>query len=245
MLTRIIEKTIERVKGIKDLKPSSRFPQFLPAPPLFITEIKRKSPSRGVISEDMNILEKVQKYIEGGANLISVVTEPFFFGGNIRDIETIKNNFKIGVLRKDFIISKEQVIESQNAGADGILLISRILDNDKLKELIKLSRTLCLFALVECHSAYDIERSLKAGAEIIGINSRDLNTFEIDLTLFKKLRIYIPNNVIKIAESGIQNLGTIKEIKSFGYDGFLVGTRLMFEKNPEKIIREWVKEWKK
>lgn len=244
MLTKIIEKTVERIKGIKDLEPSTKFPQFLASPPLFITEIKRKSPSRGVISKEFNVLEKVQKYIEGGANLISVVTEPFFFGGDIKDIETIKREFNIGVLRKDFIISKKQVIESQNAGADGILLIAKILEYERLKELIKLSRALGLFALVECHSAYDIEKSLRAGAEIIGVNSRNLATLEIDLTLFKKLRVYIPDRVIKIAESGIQNMGTIKEIKSLGYDGFLVGTRLMLERNPEKIIKEWIREWK-
>lgn len=245
MLREIIDKTFERIKNIKELSPPVSFTRFSLSPPLFIAEIKRKSPSRGVISYNLNILEKIEKYIKGGANLISVVTEPYFFGGDISDIETIKKNFNIGVLRKDFIISKEQIIESQNAGADGILLISRILDQKKLKEFIKFSEELGLFTLVECHSVYDIEKSLKAGAKIIGINSRNLDTLEIDLSLFRKLRIHIPEGVIKIAESGIHDLQTIKEIRLLGYDGFLVGTILMIEKNPERILKEWIKEWEK
>lgn len=245
MLSKIIGHVTGRIKEIKDIEPSPSFSSFTLSPPIFIAEIKRKSPSRGIISENLNLLEKVERYIKGGANLISVVTEPYFFGGNLKDIEEIKKNFDIGILRKDFIISKEQIIESHNAGADGILLIVRILDEEKLREFIKFSKTLGLFALVECHTAYDIERAIKSGAEIIGINSRNLDTLEIDLSLFKKLRPYIPEKTLKIAESGIQNLGTIREIKSLGYDGFLVGTRLMLEKNPEKILREWIEEWKR
>ena len=246
MLEKIIDKTYERIKNIKNLSKLRSSHNIVPlTPPLFIAEIKRKSPSRGLLSNNLNLLKKVEDYINGGANLISVVTEPYFFGGDIKDIEIIKNNFNIGVLRKDFIISKEQIVESKNAGADAILLIASILNYRKIKEFIHFSKNLGLLTLVECHSEYDIEKSLQAGAEIIGINSRDLNTLKIDLSLFSKLRPYIPDEVVKIAESGIHNFETIKKIKSLGYDGFLVGTKLMLEKNSDKILKEWIKEWKK
>jgi len=246
MLQKIIDKTRERVKCMKKPSKLRCSHSIVPlTPPLFIAEIKRRSPSKGLLSSNLNLLKKVENYINGGANLISVVTEPYFFGGDIKDIEVIKNNFNIGVLRKDFIISKDQIVESRNAGADAILLIASILNYSEIKEFIHFAKSLGLYTLVECHSKYDIEESLKAGAEIIGINSRDLNSLKIDLSLFGKLRPYIPDEVVKIAESGIHNLETIKKIKSLGYDGFLIGTTLMLEKNPDKILKEWVKEWKR
>ena len=203
-----------------------------------IAEVKKASPSKGVIREDFDPLAIAQAYERGGASAISVLTEPHFFQGNIEYLAGIRRYVSIPLLRKDFIISKYQILEALVFGADFILLIAAALSKKDLKELLAYSRHLGMEALVEVHDKADLLKAIYAGADIIGINHRNLQTFEMDMELCHKFIPLIPNGKIIVAESGIYEHGQLEELSKVGVDAFLVGESLMRQENEEAALKK-------
>lgn len=202
-----------------------------------IAEVKKASPSKGVIREDFDPLAIAQAYEKGGANALSVLTEPHFFQGDIEYLSGIRRYVSIPLLRKDFIISKYQILEAMVYGADFILLIAKALGRKELKELLEYTRHLGMEALVEIHDKSDLTKAIFAGADIIGINHRNLETFEMDMELSYKLIPLIPNNKIIVAESGIYEHGQLEDLNKVGVDTFLVGESLMRQDDVESAIK--------
>ncbi|MFQ6121498.1 MAG: indole-3-glycerol phosphate synthase TrpC [Dehalococcoidales bacterium] len=192
-----------------------------------IAEIKRASPSRGVLCPNFNPVELAKTYALGGATAISVLTEANYFQGSIDHLAAIREEVRLPLLRKDFIFDQYQVYESSAYGADALLLIVAILSQGQLEELLLLSRSLGLSCLVEVHNQAEVENALASGAEIIGINNRDLNTFEVDINTTRRLRPLIPQERIVVSESGISCRGDIEKLKEWGVNAVLVGEALV------------------
>jgi indole-3-glycerol phosphate synthase len=192
-----------------------------------IAEVKKASPSKGVIREEFDPLQIAQEYEKGGVNAISVLTEPHFFRGDLEYLTGIRRYVSTPLLRKDFIVDQYQVLEALVYGADFILLIAAALSKKELKDLLNYTWHLGMNALVEIHSKSDLKKAIYAGADIIGINHRDLETFEMDMELSTKLIPLIPNSKIIVAESGIHDKETIQRLNSHGVDAFLIGEYFM------------------
>ncbi len=192
-----------------------------------IAEVKKASPSKGVIREDFDPLAIAQAYEKGGADSLSILTEPHFFQGDKEYLGAIRRYVNIPLLRKDFIVDEYQVLEALVYGADYILLIAKALSRKELKSLLQYAHHLGLEVLVEIHDKSDLLKAIFAGANIIGINHRNLVTFEMDMRLTEKLIPLIPNGKIIVAESGINDHETVVEISKMGADAFLVGEHLM------------------
>ena len=192
-----------------------------------IAEIKKASPSKGIIREDFDPMVIAQEYEKGGADALSILTEPHWFKGNVEYLGMVRRYVPTPLLRKDFIIDKYQILEALVYGADFILLIAKALSRKELKELLEYSRHLGMEALVEVHDKTDLTKAIFAGADIIGINHRNLETFEMDMKLSERLIPLIPNSKIIVAESGINNHETVVELSKVGADAFLVGEHFM------------------
>jgi len=195
-----------------------------------IAEVKKASPSRGVIRPDFNPVEIAQTYASNGASAISVLTEARYFQGSLnylRDIRNAPGNKRLPLLRKDFIHDPYQVYESRSYGADSLLLIVAILRPEKLEELLRLSQQLGMSCLVEVHSEAEVEIALRSRARIIGINNRDLRTFAVDLTVTKRLRPLIPSDIIVVSESGIKDRSDMVKLRKWGVDAVLIGESLL------------------
>ena len=195
-----------------------------------IAEVKKASPSRGVIRSDFNPLEIARTYAANGASAISVLTEAKYFQGSLDYLKNIRDTLgekKIPLLRKDFIFDPYQVYQSRVYGADGLLLIVAILTSEKLKDLLDLSHRLKMSCLVEVHNEAELEIALDSGAIIIGINNRDLATFEVNLATTERLRPFIPADRIVVSESGIRNQSDIEKLGVWGVDAVLIGESLM------------------
>lgn len=205
-----------------------------------IAEVKRSSPSAGDIREDFDPLNLARAYRRGGASAISVLTEKNYFRGNINDLKVIKDNLPLPVLRKDFIIHPWQVYQSYNLGADMILLISACLSQQQLKILYEISLSLGMIPLVEVHNREELKTALSTGAEIIGINNRDLNTFRVDLDTSFRLKEMIPPEIKVISESGISRPAHIRRLKDSGFSGVLIGEALLRQNDPENKLKELV-----
>ncbi len=203
-----------------------------------IAEVKKASPSKGVIREDFDPLAIAQAYERGGASAISVLTEPHFFQGDLEYLAGIRRYVGIPLLRKDFIISKYQLVEALVYGADFVLLIAAALSKKELKELLNYTRHLGMEALVEVHDKADLVKAIYAGADIIGINHRNLQTFEMDMELCYKLIPLIPNGKIIVAESGIYEHGQLEDLAKAGVDAFLVGESLMRQEDEEEALKK-------
>ncbi len=226
-------------KFIKDLKKSHRnFKQALKKPGLsLIGEIKKASPSSGLIQKNfdpLKIAEVYQKYVDA----ISVVTEDKFFQGKLEYLNTINKISKIPLLQKDFIIDEYQVYEARYYGADAILLIASLFKREEIDRFIKIAKNYHMYTLVEVHSLKQLEKTLETEADLIGINNRDLNTFEIDLQNTVRLAPHIPDNKIIVSESGLQNAKDL-ELMRANVDAVLVGTSLMQSKNLEEKLKRW------
>ncbi len=206
-----------------------------------IAEVKKASPSKGVIREDFDPLMIAQEYEKGGASAISVLTEPHYFQGNIEYLTGIRRYVSTPLLRKDFIVDKYQVLEAVVYGADFILLIAKALSKKELKELLEYTWRLGMDALVEIHDKDDLTKAIFAGANIIGINHRNLDTFEMDMNLTQKLMPLIPNGKIIVAESGLKDKETIEHLSSVGADAFLIGEHFMRKENISESLKELVK----
>jgi indole-3-glycerol phosphate synthase len=196
-------------------------------PPRIVAEVKRRSPSRGEIRSDFDPVACAQAYAEGGAAAISVLTDSRFFGGHLSFLAKIRAAVDLPLLRKDFTIDAYQVDEARIAGADAVLLIAAALGADELPALRRRAARLCLDALVEVHDEAELERALDAGADLIGINNRDLSTFETDLGVSLRLLPRIPAGIVVVAESGIADREDIRRLERAGAHAFLVGESLM------------------
>lgn len=203
-----------------------------------ICEVKKASPSKGIIAKDFDPLLTAKEYSEGGANAISVLTEPHFFKGDLEYLTGIRRYVQTPLLRKDFIIDKYQLLEAVVYGADFVLLIAKILSKKELKELLEYARRLGMEALVEIHDKEDLVKAIFAGATIIGVNHRNLEDFSMDLGLSERLMPLIPNGKVIIAESGIEDKEIIKHLSSVGVDGFLIGEHLMRKEDKAKAVKE-------
>ena len=204
----------------------------------FICEIKKASPSKGVIVEDFPYIDIAQEYEKAGASAISVLTEPHFFKGNDLFLKEVAHTVNIPVLRKDFIIDEYQIYQAKLIGADAVLLICAVLDEKTLNEFLHLAKSLKLSCLVETHNEEEIKKALNCNAKIIGINNRDLKTFTVDINTSLKLRKFIPENKILISESGIKTVQDIKKLKDVGFNGALIGESMMLSKNKEQFLSE-------
>lgn len=192
-----------------------------------IAELKRRSPSAGVIREPYSVAELRQAYEQGGADAFSVLTEEDFFGGSLADLSCLRRLTRKPVLRKDFLFSPYQIYESRAAGADAVLLIAAMLSPGRLADLLSLARHLQLAALVEVHTLEEMLAVRDAGAAVIGINNRDLHTFRVDLDTAAALSGHVPEGCIAVAESGIRGRGDIEKLAAAGISGFLVGEHLL------------------
>ena len=192
-----------------------------------IPEIKKASPSAGVIVDAFEPVELAKNYERTGANAISVLTDSKFFQGSLVHLRNVRDAVSLPLLRKDFIWDRAQIAESAANGADAILLIVAALTQDQLVRLLKGAKEFRLDALVEVHSVDEVQRALEAGAEIVGINNRNLATFDVDLTVTEKLCREVPDDVILVSESGIKTPQDIARMKACGVDAVLVGEALM------------------
>jgi indole-3-glycerol phosphate synthase len=211
-----------------------------------IAEVKRASPSRGVIKQDFNPEEQLRKYEDGGAGAISVLTDREFFRGSSRILQHLRSCTDLPLLRKDFILDPLQVYESRFLGADVILLILAILDDRKLAELLDLAHSLGLEAILEVHNEEELHRALKTEGKIIGINNRNLDDFSVDLSITAKLMKEYRNSCgdeerFFISESGIKTVKEVEELVSTGVSGILVGETLMRAEYPERLIGNFIK----
>ena len=207
-----------------------------------IAEIKRRSPSKGIIREDFDPVWIAQSYADGGAAALSVLCEEDFFGGSLEHLAAIRKSVDLPLLRKDFIFDEYQVYESALAGADAVLLIVALLEDELLARLIELAKGLGIDALVEVHSKDEIARAARAGASIIGVNNRDLTTFKVDLETSLLLAPLTPEETILVSESGIGSGSDILKLKASGFDAFLIGEHLMRAQHPGAALRALIVE---
>ena len=203
-----------------------------------IAEIKQASPSGGVLRKDFSYLELARLFKKEKVNALSVLTEEDFFLGKINYIEDIKKEVNLPILRKDFIFDEVQILESRAVGADAVLLIMGILDEEKMKQLYKFTKDLGMDALVEVHTEKDLKKVIKLGVDIIGVNNRNLHTFKVNLERYKELVPFIPEGVVRVSESGIKTLKDILLLKGLGVDAVLIGESFMRAEDIGAKIRE-------
>ena len=202
-----------------------------------IAELKRASPTRGLLRQPYRRREISQGYVAGGARAISVLTEEQHFLGSLRDLTEVREAVEVPVLRKDFILNSYQVYESVAAGADALLLIAAVLPDRDLQSLIELSKQLRVESLVEVHTEQELERALVAGARTVGVNNRNLRTLEVNLETSFRLREKIPSGCIAVSESGVKTSADLRRLSEARFDAVLMGERLMLEADPGDALR--------
>lgn len=202
----------------------------------FICEIKKASPSKGIIAEDFPYVDIAREYEEAGADSISVLTEPDYFMGSTKYLEEIHRKVDMPLLRKDFTVDEYMIYEAKVIGASAVLLICSLLSEAVLREWIGLCESLGLSALVEAHDEEEIRRAVRAGARIIGVNNRDLKTFQVDIKNCLRLREKIPENILFVAESGIRTREDIEALEQGGVNGVLIGETLMRSGDKKKTL---------
>jgi indole-3-glycerol phosphate synthase len=208
--------------------------------PAIISEIKQASPSKGILIEHFNPPDLARSYERGGACALSVLTDRDFFLGSLDDLAAARGACQLPVLRKDFTIAEYHVLEAAAAGADAILLIAAILEESEMRGFRQLAAEFGIAALAEAHNEAELEKSLSSGAEIVGINNRDLRTFEVSLETSIALAPKIPAGILKVSESGILDTQHIQRLTAAGYNAFLVGERLMRSEDATLTLRELV-----
>lgn len=207
-----------------------------------IAEFKRASPSEGVIRDNADPAEVAKRYEEAGAAAVSVLCDAHF-RGSFADLDAIRNAVNIPILCKDFIIHRSQLVDARLAGADAALLIVAALKPPHLRELYLFARDIGLEILVEAHTEHEVERALAIGATVIGINNRNLNTFEVDLERCLRLRAHIPQNYTCVAESGVRSIEDVQRLHQAGLEAMLVGTNLMRADDPGQALRDLLGSW--
>lgn len=203
-----------------------------------IAEIKRASPSKGLIREDFDPAKIAAEYEKGGAAALSVLTETNYFEGDLAYLRQVREAAEIPILRKDFLVDPLQIPESRLRGADAVLLIVAALDDARLRQMLVLSRRLSLTGLVEVHSEGELERAIAAGAGVVGINNRNLETFEVSLQTTFDLLPRMPDTVVKVSESGIESHLDVALLRDAGVDAILVGESLMRQTNVRAAVRK-------
>ena len=203
-----------------------------------VAEVKRRSPSAGAISEGLDPAGHASRYAQAGATAVSVLTDGPFFGGSLEDLQQVNRAVGIPTLRKDFILDEVQIAEARIAGASAVLLIVRALSPQRLRELLASARHFGLDALVEAHDARELDLALEAGATIVGINSRNLDDFRIDIDAAWALIARMPKDVVAIAESGMASRTDVEKAVAAGADGVLIGTALSSSADPSALVRE-------
>lgn len=207
-----------------------------------IAEHKRRSPSRSVINQNLNVFDVALGYENAGVCGMSVLTDGKYFGGSLDDILIARASCKLPLLRKEFIIDHYQIIEAKAHGADVILLIAAILTKAEIKQFSELAQRLNLEVLLEVHNEAELQKSVMPSLDMIGVNNRNLKTFEVSLEISKELSSLIPNDFLKISESGISTIEAIKQLRPYGYQGFLIGENFMKTDNAGKSVKEFINE---
>ena len=206
-----------------------------------IAEHKRQSPSKESINSFSSVINVTKGYENAGVSGISVLTDKKYFGGSLEDLNLSRASTTIPLLRKEFIIDKYQIIESKANGADAILLIASVLSRKEIKQFSLLAKEYGIEVVLEVHNQRELEKSLMPSIDIIGVNNRNLKTFNVNLDNSRRLSEYIPKEFLKISESGIDNSESIINLRSFGYDGFLIGEKFMKTKNPGETALNFIK----
>jgi indole-3-glycerol phosphate synthase len=252
ILEKIADRTVGRVAELKQRKPAEQviseakaldpntgfpFENALRAEGLsFICELKKASPSQGIIAQDFPYLQIAKEYESAGAAAISVLTEPYWFQGQDRFLTEISQDVGLPLLRKDFIIDSYQIYEAKLIGASAVLLICALLKTDTLKEYLDIAHSLGLSALVEAHTEEEVRSALAAGARVIGVNNRNLKTFEVDITTSLRLRGLVPDELLFISESGIKTPEDVARLKANKTDAVLIGESLMRSANKQEQL---------
>ena len=203
-----------------------------------ISEIKRRSPSKGDLFPDLDPAALARTYETGGAACLSVLTDTEFFGGSVADLQAARAACDLPVLRKDFTVDARDVVDARLMGADAVLLIVAALSDSELRAFHELASALGLDALVEVHDASELDRALAVGAGLIGVNQRDLSSFTVDRDLAAKLRPSMPDGAVTVAESGVRDAADARSLRAAGYDAVLVGESLVTSPDPAAAVRE-------
>ncbi len=201
-----------------------------------IAEIKRRSPSAGDIAIDLDAAGQASAYVSGGAAAISVLTEPYFFAGSVEDLRSVRAEVDVPVLRKDFVVDVRQVWEARLIGADVVLLIAAVVGHD-LGPLLESANQARIAALVEVHTEAEAASAVAAGAKIIGVNNRDLTTFQTDLAVAERIATALPLDVVRVGESGVSDVAGARRMAAAGYDAILVGEALVRAGDPAGLLR--------
>jgi indole-3-glycerol phosphate synthase len=234
---RVPEPIVKRMAATAELPPSFSDALATPTGIRIIAEVKKASPSKGVLRPDMQVEELATIYTDSGATAISVVTEEDFFQGDLGWVSTIRKASPLPVLRKDFVVDEYQVYETRAAGASAILFIVAMLDAAELNNFIALAKELKLAALVEVHDEAELEQALEAGASIIGVNNRDLKTFHVRLETSIRLGQLIPDDRLFVVESGIHSRQDMQRLTEAGADAFLIGEYFVTSTDPAAALR--------
>lgn len=208
------------------------------APPAIIAEVKKASPSKGVLAQEFDPVQIARTYQAGGAAALSVLTDQHFFQGSIDHLKAARASVQLPVLRKDFTIHRDQIAEAAAAGADAILLIAAILTEAELGDFREYAETFGMDALVEVHDRPELDRTIASGARVIGVNNRDLRTFQVKLKVSLDLANHMPQGAILVSESGIGTPEDVRQLRAAGYSAFLVGEHLMRAPDPAAALRE-------
>ncbi len=209
-----------------------------------IAEIKRQSPSKGVINKHVSIERTSIGYMQAGASGLSILTDTKYFGGNSNDLEVARKYNYCPILRKDFIIDEYQIIEAKSIGADVVLLIAAGLETSEVKSLSAFAKSLGLEVLLEVHNGQELSRSICESVDLVGVNNRDLKSFSTSVETSLELVEQIPSQFVKVSESGISNPQTVVDLKNAGFDGFLIGEYFMQFGRPDIACRDFVNKVK-
>ncbi|MBD0830590.1 indole-3-glycerol phosphate synthase TrpC [Aestuariibaculum sediminum] len=209
-----------------------------------IAEHKRRSPSKSVINHNLNVNDVAQGYENAGVCGMSVLTDGKYFGGSLDDLLLARASCNLPLLRKEFIIDEYQLLEAKAYGADVILLIAAILSRDEIKRFSEFAKSLNLDVLLEVHNEEELNKSIMPSLDMLGVNNRNLKTFDVSLETSKSLSQQIPDDFVKVSESGISNIDAIKALKPFGYQGFLIGENFMKTNNAGESAAQFIKELK-
>ena len=207
-----------------------------------IAEFKRVSPSKGIINDRVSVAEVTSGYVSAGASALSVLTDESFFGGKKEDLLEARKLNQIPILRKDFMLEEYQVLEAKAWGADIILLIASILTPSQIQNLAKFAKSLNLNVLLEVHNLEELERSLCNELDAVGVNNRNLGTFQVTVEHSYNLLSKIPDQFLKISESGLSDPKTVADLKKAGFNGFLIGENFMKEADPGRAMKEFVRQ---
>lgn len=207
-----------------------------------IAEFKRKSPSKSIINNSALVEDVAIGYEKAGVCGMSVLTDEIYFGGTMDDLIIAKENCSLPLLRKEFIIDEYQIIEAKAIGADAVLLIASILTRAQIKTFSELAKSLQLDVLLEVHNEEELQKSIMPSLDMLGVNNRNLKTFEVSLETSKQLSQLIPDDFVKISESGISSVEAIKELQPYGFKGFLIGENFMKTNDPGKSAKEFIKD---